>query len=145
MVLVGGAFGFASWRRGPERSAEAFCAELPSVLALGSHLGALDVTGLRSDLEGLARLRAVAPADLEPDVATLSTIVHALTDAVSAGPAGESAADAERRASDVWRERRADLPALGAAARRVDAFARTSCGVTLTPEPLLTGTRPPAN
>ncbi len=128
-ALAAGYLGLQGCGRAPDRSPQAFCERLAVVRNVGTHLAAYDATALEGDLLGLEELRRVAPADIEPDVGAIATMVQTLAAAVAPAPGS----DPEDRVKKVWAEHRTDIDKIGASARRVRDYAAAACGVDLDP------------
>jgi hypothetical protein len=81
----------------------------------------------------LKELREVAPEELDPSIARLSTVTDDLARTMGTTP------DADTAASEVFGRRRDELADITAAGRSVESYAAEHCKVVLNPA----GTTPP--
>jgi hypothetical protein len=114
-------------RADAKRSPEAFCRQLPVVRDLDRAFGNLDPVGVRQVLPGLDELRSVSPTEIEPRVAVLADTSRSLLSALDTAPD-----DGGEALEEAWRARQADTPAIAAAGRSVQDYARATCGIDLT-------------
>jgi len=119
--------GLAGCNRTPERSTDAFCAQVASVQGLDQVLAGTDAARTAEQVEQLRRLQEVAPGDIEPSVARLVAITDELAHAVGSTP------DAARAATDVFARHQGDLTAITDAGTAVERYALERCGVRLNP------------
>lgn len=117
---------FVMQSREPKRSVATLCAQLDDARDLDRSLTSLDPTTLRPQVAALHRAVTMAPNDIEPSVATLSSFVTQVLDAVDA-------ADGDRRTAfaEALDARADQVDAVAAAGRAVTAWASTNCGIEL--------------
>jgi hypothetical protein len=111
---------------GPRRSVEAFCSQLKTVQDLDDVLaGDTSGPGVGEQAGQLQELRRVAPDELEPQVARLSSVTDDLARTMGTAPDPDSAA------SEVFTRRQAELPEITAAGKAVETFAAEHCQLAL--------------
>lgn len=126
VAAVAGVFLWVTRERAPERSATAFCTELAATNGLDGALVTLDPTRLGPLVSALERASKVAPPDIAAQVATLSTFVGEVTDAVRAEPT-----DKKKALADALAQRQERIDEVTAAGRAVEDWSLTNCGTTL--------------
>jgi len=137
-LVVGGVL-FARSRQ-VTRSVAALCTELGAAQDLDQAFTTLDPATLDPQVKALDEARQVAPADIEPSVATLARFVGDVADAVDS-------ADADRQAAlaDALEARQGDIDAITAAGTSVQQWAEANCGLALAGTTSTTSTTVPTS
>lgn len=125
VLAAGAASALTACDQQPERSTEAYCAQVTKVTGLDQALASGDADRSATMLAELRTLQAVAPSEIEPQVGTLVTVLADLqtTAATVANPQ-----DAVR---EVFTRRQAEVPAITQAGADVEAYTQRTCNVTL--------------
>lgn len=116
--------------REPERSTEAFCSKMEAARTLGAALADLDPSKIEEPHKALQEAWAVAPADIEQQMAALVTYTDGLVEAMKTSP------ETPMEAAAKWlEEHNAEADAIAADGTRVQDFTREHCGFELDEAP----------
>lgn len=124
VVAVGGVLFVRS--RQVERSIEALCTQLAAAQDLDQAFTTLDPDTLEPQVKALGKAREVAPADIEPSVATLAGFVGGVADAVD-GAEG----DRRQALTTALEARQTDIDEITVAGIAVQQWAQVNCGLAL--------------
>ena len=139
LVVVVVATGFTVVQvRKVDRTAEALCDRLTEAQDLDQSLATLDPATLDPRVAALARAKAVAPADISAQVATLADFVDDVANQVD-----DTTSDRDAALSEALANRQDQIDAVTAAGQAVQAWAQANCGLSLT-GPATTDTAPNA-
>lgn len=110
----------------PERSAPALCTQLASAQGLDEALATADATALEAQSAALRQAEKVAPPDIQPSIAALSSSVDALIVTVDT-------ASGDRRAAvtEALRAQATAVDGLTAAGLAVATWSTANCGLDL--------------
>ncbi|NCY16968.1 MAG: hypothetical protein EBX39_09390 [Actinobacteria bacterium] len=111
----------------PVRSVSATCERLAEAKDLDRSLTSLDPITLRDRLDSLEAAGSVAPAEIEPQIATLASFVRELVDQVDR----QSQGDRRAALAAALSERADRIDAITAAGDMVQAWASSNCGIEL--------------
>jgi hypothetical protein len=129
LLLAGGA-ALAGCSSGPERSVASLCNELVTAQSLDEVLADGDMAELDEQAATLRRAVKVAPEDIEPSVALVSSTIDAVAaTAATAGVEGR-ATMAEALAANLPADKGA-ADQLAAAGTAVEQWSATHCGLDL--------------
>jgi hypothetical protein len=117
--------GINVFSREPERSVEAFCAQVKVVKDFDEVLASGDVARINGQLDGLQTLRQVAPAEIEAHVATLVNITEELSRTVA------TAKDPDVAANEVFAKHQSDIDTITTAGEAVQNYSADKCHVPL--------------
>lgn len=124
-LVAGAVVGLGGCDQSPERSTEAYCAQVGRVTGLDQVLAAGDTPQAGAMLGELRTLQEVAPTDIEPQVAVLVGVLADLqTTAATVG-------SPQAAAREVFARRQAEIPAITQAGADVEAYTQRTCNVTL--------------
>ncbi len=127
VVVAGGVGAYVFVQsRGETASVPVFCERLADAQDLDQSLATLDPTTLGPQTGALQRALRVAPADIAPQLTTLTAFVEQLTAAVSASPTNKREA-----LVDALEERQGEIDAVTAAGRAVQEWSLANCGIAL--------------
>jgi hypothetical protein len=126
VLAVAGAGLWMVLDRPETRSAEKLCAQLGAVTSLSSSLVTLDPTTLGPQVAELQRAAAVAPSDIQAQLAVLASFVEEIADTVRASPV-----DKKETLVAALAERQDRVDEVTASGQAVEAWAITNCGVPL--------------
>lgn len=122
-VLVGAVL----WsRRGPTRSTAALCSDLTAARGLDASFVTLDPATLTPQAKALSRAAQVAPADIEPQVRTLSGFVNGLVDEL-----GPAQGDRQTALTKALASRQDQVPEVESAGSAIQSWASAHCGLAL--------------
>jgi len=117
--------GINVFSRAPERTVEAFCAQVKTVKDFDEVLASGDVGRIERQLDGLRTLREVSPPDIEAQVGTLLGITEELSKTVA------TAKDPDVAANEVFAKHQHDIAAITAAGQAVQTYSADKCQVPL--------------
>jgi biopolymer transport protein ExbB/TolQ len=109
-----------------ERSTDALCDRLRDAQDLDQSFTTLDPATLDPQLAALARAKAVAPDDIQAQVATLADFVDEVATQVE-----ESTDDRDQALAAALSDRQDQVDSITAAGQAVQAWAQTNCGLSL--------------
>ncbi len=111
----------------PVRSVTGTCAQLSQAKDLDRSLASLDPATLRDRFTALENAVAIAPADIEPQIATLSVFISGLIGEIDRAPGPD------RRAAlaDALAGRAEQIDSITAAGAAVQDWAATNCQLEL--------------
>jgi hypothetical protein len=124
VVVVGGVLIVRS--RQVARSVDALCTQMVAAQDLDQAFTTLDPATLDPQVKALEKARQVAPADIEPSVATLAGFVGEVADTVDA-----ATGDRQQALTDALASRQGDIDGVTAAGTAVQQWAQANCGLTL--------------
>jgi hypothetical protein len=109
----------------PERSVEAFCAQIRAVQNIDEVIESGDTARIDAQLAQFRTAQMVAPTDIEPQVGVLVRITDELSRAMATAKSPDLAA------SEVFARPDLDRPAIEAAGTAVQRYAADKCQVQL--------------
>ena len=124
-VGVAGAYVFIQGQEEPA-SVPVFCERLALAQDLDQSLATLDPTTLGPQTGALQRALNVAPADIKPQLSTLTVFIEQITAAVSASPTNKREA-----LVNALEQRQGEIDAVTAAGRAVQEWSSANCGISL--------------
>lgn len=130
VIAVVSVAGFGVWlwiNRPPERSVEAFCAQMTQAKTLDDALALSDPDQIAAQSEALSQAAEVAPDDIRGDVEVLAALVGDLDAAVAASTDPSQALD------DALRANQAALIASEPAGEAVQSYVASNCDLELNP------------
>ncbi len=128
LVVVGagaGAFFFVQ-SRGETASIPVFCERLALAQDLDSSFASLDPTTLGPQTGALQRALRVAPAEIKPQLTTLTIFVEQLSEAVRTAPTNKRDALTQALA-----DRQDEIDGISVAGRAVQDWSLANCGIAL--------------
>jgi hypothetical protein len=124
-MVVATACGFNPFSRQPERSVDAFCAQVKTMKDLDEGLESGDIARINRQLDGFRELRDASPTDIEPQVSILVGITEELSRTVG------TAKDPDVAAREVFAKHQGDLVAITAAGKAVQTYTADNCHIAL--------------
>jgi hypothetical protein len=125
LVLLVAVVALAACSKNPDRSVDAFCAQIRQVKDLSSLFELGDVTRINRDLDGLRLLQQVSPPDIEPQVAVLVNISSELSRTIA------TAKDPDLAQKEVAQNHLNDLGSIAAAGTAVQNYTNDKCHIVL--------------
>lgn len=128
LLVAAGGTGAYVFIQGRDETASVpvFCERLALAQDLDQSLATLDPTTLGPQTGALQRALNVAPADIKPQLATLTAFVEQITAAVSASPTNKRDA-----LVNALEQRQGEIDAVTAAGRAVQEWSSANCGISL--------------
>jgi hypothetical protein len=123
VLIVGGYVVMSSYQhQNPERSVDAYCAQVGAVVSLDDALGDLDAGAVQDAFTQLTQLEQVTPNDIDPQLRTVIEAIRPLVETLQT-----SSTDDEQAARQVLLAHQADAARVDAAAHAVDEYTSTTC------------------
>jgi predicted RNA-binding Zn ribbon-like protein len=115
-----------SCERSPERSLEAYCAQMQGARELDQAMATLDADRLTPGVDALRRASRVAPEEIAPQIATVLELTATLQQTMQT-----ARTDKPEALEAALRENDDNLPAVEEAGRAVQDFTSRHCGIDL--------------
>ena len=125
VLLLAAGFGAPACSRDPERSVDAFCAQVKAVKDFDQVLESGDLARIERHVADLRALQQVAPAEIEKQVGVLVGISDELAHTVA------TAKDPDLAAKEVFAKHQGDVASITDAGTAVQNYSVDTCHVSL--------------